>query len=487
MAAIVAAAAFACSDSSATSVTGDNFPPTVSLAKTASPDSIVAFSVGVKDNLGIKSIHVAVTGGVTKTFDTTFISANTDVTIPFSILAPTAIPRGSPVFVTASAVDGAGNKSKVDSLSLTVGNLPPPDVKITSPASGSFAVVGKSIIVSVSGKSGVRIKSLGLRTTGAIARSDSLLFNSPLRDSLAFQDTVTVPTTATPGPLVVTPFLIDSLGTRTDGPSITITVQTAVQSNSVPTVTFGLTQRVEVTDTIHVAASDQAGITALGYEIRDTTKTLRVIDSVTSSGQITSAIKTFTMKLPITTFPTTVYVQGFARNSIGARAYARLSSGADRIDTVIVVAGVTRPLPLGGTVADAYYHAGKDRLYLTNIVRNQVEVFNLADSSFKAPISVGSRPWGISVWPRDRNGSVGDTLLVANSGATNISYINLNGSGTGTEVFRYALPNLIAYSVTTVKSTTAQETSSRRRNTTSATALSTSGRRARTWRGIAAT
>lgn len=455
-AAIAIAAGIACSDSTASTVTGDKTAPSVSIVKNTSADSIVAFTVGVKDNLGIKSIHVSVTGGVTKTFDTTFTSANTDVSIPFELIASGSVPRGSPVTVAASAIDGAGNSSGVDTLRLTVGNLAPPDVKITSPASGTFAVVGKSIIVSVSGKSAVRIKSIGLTASGAVTRSDSLLFNSPLRDSLAFQDTLAIPATANPGPLTLTPFIIDSLGTKTSGPAVTVTVQTAAQSNSVPSVSFGLTPRVEVTDTIHVEANDQAGITALGYEIRDTTKTLRVIDSITSNGQITSAIKTFTMKLPFTSFPTTIYVQAFARNSIGTRAYAKLSSGADRIDTVLVVAGVTRALPLGGTVADAYYHAAKDRLYLTNIVRNQVEVFNLADTSFKSAISVGSRPWGISVWPRDRAGNVGDTLLVANSGGTDISYVNLNGGATGLEVRRYPLPNIIAYTVTTVKSTTAQ-------------------------------
>ena len=88
---------------------------------------------------------------------------------------------------------------------------------------------------------------------------------------------------------------------------------------------------------------------------------------------------------------------------------------------------------------------GKDRLYLTNITRNRVEVFNLADSSFKAAVIVGSRPWGITAWPRDRAGTKGDTLLVANSGGTQISYVDLNAglSGSGAEVFRYVLPNII--------------------------------------------
>jgi len=111
------------------------------------------------------------------------------------------------------------------------------------------------------------------------------------------------------------------------------------------------------------------------------------------------------MKLPYTTFPTTAYIQVFAQNTNGVRAYAKLSSGADRIDTVVVVAGVTVAANRW-SVADALYHQGKDRLYLTNLTRNQVEVFNLADSSFKPAVIVGSRPWGITAWPRNRAGTM---------------------------------------------------------------------------------
>jgi hypothetical protein len=160
------------------------------------------------------------------------------------------------------------------------------------------------------------------------------------------------------------------------------------------------------------------------------------------------------MKLPYTNFPTTAYIQVFATNSNGVRAYAKLASGLDRVDTVTVVAGVTRFLPFGGQVADAIYHPGKDRLYLSNIDRNQVEVFNLGDSSFKAPVIVGSRPWGLAGWPRDRTGAMGDTILVANSGGTNISYINLNAGTSGLEVFRYDLPNIIVFTITTTTSGT---------------------------------
>ena len=50
------------------------------------------------------------------------------------------------------------------------------------------------------------------------------------------QDTIAIPANAAPGTLTITPFLRDSLGQRATGPSITITVQTAAQINSVPVV-----------------------------------------------------------------------------------------------------------------------------------------------------------------------------------------------------------------------------------------------------------
>jgi hypothetical protein len=463
VAAFISLGVAACNDSTSIDPQRDRVPPTLSLTGIGGQaDTVIAFSTDAKDNLGLKTIHVQAIGAVGFVFDTVFTSAVTDIRLPFTLFSSRSVPPGTPVTITAFAVDGAGNSSGVDTLRLATGNIPPPDVKVLSPFSGSSAVVGKSILVTVMGKSGVKVRSLGLMTTGPVVRADSLIYSSPLLDSLTMQDTVAIPANAAPGTLTITPFLRDSLGQRAVGPSITITVQTAAQINSVPVVNAYCTasqafdnacghgRRVEVTDTVHVEADDPSGISQLGYEVRSTLGG-PIDDSATfvSNGQLTFQPHTFAMKLPYTNFPTTAYIQVFARNSNGVRAYAKLASGSDRIDTVNVVAGVTRPLPFGGQVADALYHAGKDRLYLTNITRNQVEVFNLADSSFKTPVIVGSRPWGLTVWPRDRTGAVGDTLLIANSGGTDISYIDLNVGANGAEVFRYALPNIIVYSVTT--------------------------------------
>src|SRR4051812_3705110 len=465
---LVSLFAAACNDSTSIDPQRDRIPPTLSLTPIGGrPDTVIAFSTQAKDNLGLKTIHVQAIGAVGFAFDTVFTSAVTDIALPFTLFANRTVPPGTPVTITATAIDGAGNTSGVDTLIMATGNLPPPQVQVLSPFSGSSAVVGKSILVTVMGKAATKVMSLGLTSTGPVVRNDSVLFSSPMLDSTTMQDTIAIPANATPGTLTITPFLRDSLGQRAVGPSITINVQTAAQINSVPVVNqfcvgnsaydnaCGHVRRIEVSDTVHVEADDPSGISQLGYEVRSTPGGT-IDDSATfvSSGQLTFDAHTFKLRLPYTTFPTTAYIQVFGRNSNGVRAYAKLASGLDRVDTVTVVAGVTKVLPFGGQVADALYHAGKDRLYLTNISRNQVEVFNLADSSFKAPVIVGSRPWGITAWPRDRNGTKGDTLLVANSGGTQISYVNLNAGTSGQEVFRYLLPNIIVFSITTTTSAT---------------------------------
>jgi len=458
----------ACNDSTSTDATKDRTPPIVKLTPiSGTPDTVISFSANAKDNLGLRTVHVQAIGAVGVLFDTVFTSAVTDYTRPFVLYGSRSVPPGTPVTITASAVDGAGNASKVDTLRMATGNLPPPDVKVLSPFSGSSAVIGKSIVVTVMGKTAVKIRSLGLFTTGPVVRADSIIYSSPLRDSLTMQDTIAIPSTATAGTLTITPFLRDSLGQRASGTSITITIQTAAQVNSVPVVNqfcvgnsvydnaCGHVKRAEVGDTVHVEADDPSGVSQLGYEVRSVVGG-PIDDSATfvSSGQFTFLPRTFSMKLPYTAFPTIAYIQVFARNSNGVRAYAKLASGVDRVDTVSIVAGVTRPLPVGGLVADAMYHPGKDRIYISNITQNRVEVFDLAGLAFQPGIIVGSRPWGIAGWPRNSTGAMGDTLLVANSGGTSISYVRLDAVGNGSEVFRYQLPSIIAYTITTTTSAT---------------------------------
>ncbi|AHG91512.1 hypothetical protein J421_3975 [Gemmatirosa kalamazoonensis] len=440
------------------SIIADRNPPVVALSKTTGtpPDSVLSFQLQARDDLGLKSIHVRLVGGVAGAFDTTFTSAVTTVTLPYSVVVARSVPVGTIVTVIAQAVDGNANTSTPDSLRLAVGNVTPPKVTITGPAAGTLFVVGKSGVLSFSARSQLKVKTVGFTTTGPYRFADSTILKAPLKDSVAVLDTLVVPDTVKAGVIIVTPFVIDSLGQRATGDPVSYAVQPISAVNSIPTVGIGLHPRVEVLDTVHVSANDPTGITRLGYEVRSLTGTLLAADSGASSGNLTVAESTFTWRLKVSP-PATVVVKSFATNAAGRRSYAKLANGLDRADTVLLVAGLTRNLPNGGRLADAIYLPRYDRLYLTNIDRNQLEVFSLPDTQFLAPVLVGSRPWGISAWPRDRAGNAADTLLVANSGGTNVSYVDLRRGSTGREVYRYPLPNIHVCSITTEVSSSGQK------------------------------
>ena len=436
----------------------DVIRPRLAVAKGGeAPDSLLAVAVTATDNIGLKRVRLLLDGGLTATFDTTFTSAVTTLTVQVRIPVPRSAPVGATVIVRGVATDGAGNLSDTSRVALAIGNLEPPLAAITSPAAGAPVVSGKSLVLSLTGRARFKVRTLGFDITGAYRYRDSVTFTSPLRDSVALLDTLVIPDTVRGATIQVTPFITDSLNQRVAGTPVSYAVQSASNANTIPVVRTGVASRIEVADTVFVEATDPVGITTLGYEIRTLTGQLLVVDSVGSSGAFSTLVRTFQVRIPVTAFPTPVTVTGFARNANGRRDVSRLGSGSVRLDTAQVVAGYTVPLPAGGTIADAIYVPRTDRLYLSNIERNWLEVYNLADSTFRTPISVGSRPWGLAPWPRNRDGVMGDTLLVANSGGTNLSYVDLRQGSTGREVYRYPLPNIIVYSVTTVRSSTSDQ------------------------------
>jgi hypothetical protein len=442
----------ACGEGSgSTCATCDTGRPVVTLTETSTTDSSISISTHASDNLGLLTVHTRVSAaGIAGGFDTTFTSAVTSVDIPSTIQVPASVPTGTTITVVATAMDGAHNAAHPDTLLLHTGAGGAAAVILTNPHSTDTAVVGFSLAVAVSGKAPAKVKSLGYIASGVFATPvrDSILYSSPLLDSIAL-DTALSLVGASTGTLTITPFMIDSLGRQTLGSPVSLFVTNIVPTNTIPIVDFQIASRIEARDTIHVEARDRSGITWIGYEVRNLPSgaPFAASDSVAVPPSTSSVTHTFKMNLPVTTFPTSLQVQAFARNS-NTRDYARKpvgNTGVIRTDTVVVVAGLTTPLAAGGLVADALYHPPTNSIYLSNIERNELDVFNLGDSTFHTPIQVGSRPWGLAAWPRDRDGTMGDTLLVANSGGTLISYVNTN---TQQEVYRYPLPVLLAQSVT---------------------------------------
>jgi len=97
------------------------------------------------------------------------------------------------------------------------------------------------------------------------------------------------------------------------------------------------------------------------------------------------------------------------------------------------IATFTSPLsiPVTGTLTELIFDDQCQHVYLTNATNNTVEVFSLQTGTLQAPIQVGSAPTGLDTSPDGR------TLYVANSGANNISVVDLT---TGVEKMKVPVP-----------------------------------------------
>ena len=432
----------------------DTTAPSVTVLRSTSADSVFAFNVRANDNLGVKYVSTTLSGAIVRTVSDTVRAAVTAYTKDFTVAVPGNVTPGSQVTLVTQAEDGNGNKSKPDTTVMAVGSRQPGFVTITSPQNNTQAVRGRSVVVGFAARSNRKVRIVGFNVTppanGTAIAGDSTIFSSPMQDSLSTTLNFLIPATAVAGFYQVVPYVVDSIGQRTAGTPVPVEVLVSGSGQTIPKISrFGTTDRVESTDTVFVEAQDPVGIGYVGYDIRSLTGTAVKRDSVAVVSGPTSVPVTLRMALPapVGGAATRLVLRVFARNTEG-RANDTLTTARD---TITLVAGTTRTLPNGGAVADGYFHEPTGRLYLTNIERNQLEVFNFDSLNFqRTPIAVGSRPWGITVFPSGRGSPIGpvqNKIIVANSGGTNLSFVSLNADGSGQENERYLLPNIVAYKV----------------------------------------
>ncbi|GBD32268.1 hypothetical protein HRbin33_01232 [bacterium HR33] len=431
--------------------------PTVQVVKTAGDTINVAdgikFSIRARDNLGLKNITLNLTGALTLTQDTTFRTAVTEVELPVDIQLPSGTVVGGTVVIRATATDGRGNSASVtDSVFLL--NLAALTVTVTQPPPGQVTGPGVQLPIQVKAVQASGVRRVGYTVSGVVTAADSASF--PLPDTAIFNDTLLVPVGTPAGDFFIQGFAVDSASRRASSSVVTVTVQQALVDTIPPRVSFTVAKRVEVGDTITVTASDPSGIVRLGWIARDTTAAGNVVagDSFSLATPISPASRSFRLTLPQSILGQAIRIGAFAVDGAGNRGEARLATDTTvvRQDTVLAVFGVTRALPQGGRIADAIYNPNRNEVYLTNIANDRLEVFRIADTSFGSPgvLARGSQPWGIALWPRDTvTGANADTVVVANSGGTNLSIVNVAVSPPR-EVRRHALPVFRVFKVKTV-------------------------------------
>ena len=455
----------------------DVISPVITLANTAGDTQQIAgglrFTVSATDNLSLKSVDLTFSGGLIATIDTTFIQTTPTYTKSYTITFPSNSGAGGNIMIVGRATDGAGNFAE-DTLFIFLSNVQALRVRLNLPSPGALGSTGKGIPVDV-----VAVQNSGVAKIGFLVAprtsvqdpttppTDSVIYTAPFADSVEYVDTlIVVPSTGT---FNVQGFAEDSAGRRGYSNVVTVTIQSVATDNTPPIVAHRINSRVEVDDTVHVRAQDPSAISWIGFRV-DTNGVLMKFDTVNvAAGNLTDVTRHFTLGLQgLQPLPHTIVVVGYACDAAVARNCSFTNSttlipsarflpigsaglvpaiqqaAQGLIDTVTVVAGVTRRLPFGGSIADAIFNGNDSSLYLTNPTLGRVEIFQVANTSFVANgiPTAGPVPWGIALWPRDTLGNYGDTIVVANAGGVELSVIDVR-AGVRRLVWRQDLPDYL--------------------------------------------
>ena len=384
-----------------------------------------------------------------------FQSAVTQIAFTVQIDLPSNTTAGGTIVIAATAADG-NDLTETAQDSLFLKNADALTVRIIRPSEGAVASPGLQIPVELVAAQRTGVTRVGYVVSGVVTDSVAInSFSAPLPDTVMFVDTLDIPSGTPDGTFDIMGFAIDSTGRVGLSSPVAVTVQSVTNDTDPPVVSFQIGKRVEVSDSITVRATDPSGITQIGWSAALLDGTLVASGTTAFGGTLTEVSETYGLEFAFTTFPQTLEISATATDVAGNSGEATVETVVGspiRRDTVIVVNGLTRPLPAGGSVVDAVYNRNLNEVYLTNVVLGRIEVFRIADTSFvPGGIPVGARPWGIALWPRDADGTNADTVVVANSGGTDLSIVDLQ---LRREVRRHSLPNFIVDQVTTKLSET---------------------------------
>ncbi len=452
----------------------DTQEPAILLTNTAGDTQDIAgglrFSVQAVDNLALKTIGLTFSGGLIGTLDTNFTGQVKDYSVARTLTFSPSSGAGGNIMIVGRATDGAGNFAE-DTLFIFLSNVQALRVRLVLPAPGALASTGRGLAVDVIAVQNSGIAKIGFLVSPAASvtnpttpPNDSVVYGPPFADSAEYQDTViVVPSTGT---FNIVGFAEDSAGRRGFSNVVTVVIQSVANDVTPPIVAHRVGARVEVDDTMHVRAQDPSAISWIGFKV-DTSGVQMKFDTVNvAAGNLTDVTRHFSLGLQgLSPLPRSVVVRGYACDNAVARncsftntttlsvspalrskvAYVPPSLAPQAlIDTVIVVAGVTRALPFGGKIADAIFNGNDSSLYLTNPVLGRVEIFQVANTAFVAAgiPTAGPQPWGIALWPRDTLGGYKDTIVVANAGGVELSVIDVR-PGVRRLAWRQDLPDYL--------------------------------------------
>jgi hypothetical protein len=330
------------------------------------------------------------------------------------------------VFLIARVTDIAGNDSVIIRRVQLVSG---PAIRILRPGNGAIAAPGKSVVIELRAADEDGVRSIGYHITSATFDT-TVSGPSPTSppDTLVFVDTITVPAAFPPNSsFTITPFGTDNVGQPGAGPSVVVTVLAPGADIQGPLVYQTLDPRIESDDSVQVRAIDPSGIAEIGYIMTSEATGVEIQRlSVAVGTEYTDAQVMLPMTVPVGFVGQKIVIRSFAIDASGNTGYSVPNSTSTpetsvtqaKPDTALVVYGRTFSLPNGGLAADIAVDTMRGVAFLSNLTFDRVEMWQSASAAFASKtIAVGSDPWGMVI------DNSRDTLLVANSGGTNISRV----------------------------------------------------------------
>ena len=424
----------------------------------------------------------------------------TDTTITRYLLAiPDSISE--PVQILVTAADSLNNTA-VASTTIFVGG---PRVELRNPTNGRQVTPGGTLLLTAfavdrtAGIDSVQFNVSGAQTaTIKYCNAAHCLPMVPSNDSILINHNYIVGPTLGTVTITATAWNRNRIAGQSSAVSVLV-ASTAVSDTARPQVRVSMTtnDRVQLSDvlTVNVAAQDNgaSGLRRMGIVVTATPGGTGVapdtvyLDSIfAGSGRTGLQPATFTFTLASLGFTETMLVNlpraitfqvnAFAVDTVGNSGcnvtntlaalpcdsimppvaprkffLTRGTVPASQLVTVVPGFGVPVPTP-GSRIADLVVdmNPARPRLYLSNLNNNRVDVLCLAvcgtvgDSTFADAISVGSEPWGMAI------DNTGTRLMVANSGGTNISLVDITSAvGAIREVpaERILTPNAVLFDI----------------------------------------
>jgi hypothetical protein len=226
------------------------------------PGQVVSVTVEATDNGAVAAFEFEVSGAVSgaDNFTETVVidPAQPTISTTLPITVPADATGNETLTVRIAAVDAAGNRSTLRTLTLPVRDILSPATDLILTAPRSEAILGRELTVVVSATDEVGVSSLRLDVTGGFTVSQGAVI-SPMQTSASRSFTVSVPVTVTDGSvLTFTAVAADAAGNLAESTPVTLTAVT----DALPAVTVTAPATVQSGRplTVTVEASDDQGI-----------------------------------------------------------------------------------------------------------------------------------------------------------------------------------------------------------------------------------